>query len=100
MKEQQLSRLSRGELLEMLVVQQKEIERLQAALEERDARLAERELRFSKIGSIASAAVAVTSLFEEAQKAADLYLENARRRADEMALTGDFGGETADEENS
>ena len=44
-----------------------------------------RNLDFNRIGSIAEASLAVTGIFEEAEKAAKLYLENIRRKANEQS---------------
>ena len=79
MTEKQLHKLSRRELLELMLEQQKEIERLRGELEETRARLESRELKMEKIGSIAKASLEVTAIFEEAQKAANLYVENVKR---------------------
>ena len=85
MTDRQLRRLSRGELLDLLLVQQEEIERLQAELEAANQKLADRRVRLARAGDLASASVALTSLFEEAQRAADIYLENVRAFAGERA---------------
>ena len=79
MTDKELRRLSRSELLEILFVQQKEIEQLQTELEQARRQLDDRQLRLSEAGDLASASVAITNLFEEAQRAADIYLENVKR---------------------
>ena len=43
--------------------------------------LESREINMLKSGSIAEASLALTKVFEEAQKAADIYLENVKRKA-------------------
>ena len=82
MTDKQLRGLSRRELLELLAVQQKEIERLQGELELANQKLEDRRIKLAKAGDIASASVALTALFEQAQQAADLYLENVKALAD------------------
>ena len=62
-----------------MVAQSKEIDRLNKELADANARLTSRELEFEHIGSIAQASLKVYEVFENAQKAADLYLENVRR---------------------
>ena len=80
MTDKELHRLRRDELLEILLSQQKEIDRLTAALAEAEQKLADREITIMNAGSIAEASLALTDIFAEAQRAADLYIENVRRR--------------------
>ncbi len=80
MTDKELHRLRRDEMLEILLSQQKEIDRLTAALEEAEKKLADREIAIMNAGSIAEASLALTNVFAEAQRAADLYIENVRRR--------------------
>ena len=80
MTDKELKRLNREELLEILVEQASEIERLKAELEQMKGRLDSRELKCSKAGSIAEAALSVNEVFERAQAAADQYIENIRDR--------------------
>lgn len=82
---------SRQELLELLLLQQQEIERLQRELDEARAALADRELKVSTAGSIAMASLKVTSIFEEAQRAADLYVENIKRLVTRESLEKHMG---------
>ncbi|MDO5784688.1 MAG: DNA repair protein [Eubacteriales bacterium] len=79
MTEKELRKLKRSELLEMMIAQSKEIAALQAQLRAANEKLEERELRLQEAGSIAQAALALNHIFEDAQAAADLYLENVRR---------------------
>lgn len=76
MTEKELSKLRRSDLLEMLLEQSKEVERLKAELADAKARLESRRIKINHAGSIAEAALAVSGIFETAQKAADEYLEN------------------------
>lgn len=78
-----LSKLKKRELLEIMLAQGKEIDSLRERVAELEARLADREFEFSRIGSIAEASLAVTDIFKEAEKAAAVYLENIRRRSEE-----------------
>ena len=82
-KENDLSKLKKRELLEIMLAQGKEIDSLRARIAELEAQLANREFEFSKIGSIAEASLAVTDIFKEAEKAAVIYIENIRRRCEE-----------------
>ncbi len=85
--EKELHRLTRGELLEIILDQRQELERIRSELEEAKAQLKDRDIRIRQAGSIAEASLALTNIFSEAQKAADLYLENVRRQAGNTAFS-------------
>ncbi|MDO4308177.1 MAG: DNA repair protein [Eubacteriales bacterium] len=74
-----LKRLSRQELLEMLIDEEKRIQQLEAELAAAKAELADRRIRIENSGSIAEAALKLNGIFEAAQAAADQYLENVKR---------------------
>lgn len=76
MTDRELKKLTRTELLEMLLVQTEEVERLQQEVLSLQARLNERDLNLAQAGNIAEAALRMNSVFETAQAAADQYLEN------------------------
>ena len=80
MTEKELLKLKRSELLEIMLAQSREIDRLREELEETKEKLADREIRIEKAGSIAEASLRLTNIFEEAQKAVDLDVENMKRR--------------------
>lgn len=84
MTDKELKKLSRTELLEILLEQSREIERLQKELCEKNAQLADRILVINEAGSIAEASLRLTHIFEEAQKTADLYLENVKLLAERL----------------
>ena len=79
MADKDLKRLSRTELLELLLQQTRERERLEKKLAEAERLLAERELRLEKAGDIAHAALEINGVMEAAQAAARQYLENVER---------------------
>ncbi|MBQ3355745.1 MAG: DNA repair protein [Clostridia bacterium] len=79
MTDKELKKLNRAQLLELLVDQSREIDRLQAALDAANEKLLQRDLRLAQCGSIAEASLAITDVFEKAQEAADLYLSAAKR---------------------
>ena len=81
MTDKELRRLSRTDLLEMLLEQSKEVERLQQELAEARQQLEERRIMTEEAGSIAEAALRNNRVFEAAQAAADQYLENIRQQA-------------------
>ena len=74
-----LAKLKKKDLLEIMLAQSKEIDELRAKVADLEAKLANREFEFEKIGSIAEASLAVTNIFKEAEEAAKIYLENVRR---------------------
>ena len=74
----ELKKLSRTELLEMLLQQVEENEQLRAELEQVNARLEERALVMERSGSMAEAAMRLNGVFDQAQRAADDYLEGIR----------------------
>ena len=80
MTEKELLKLKRSELLEIMLAQSREIDKLREELEETKAKLEDREIRIEKAGSLAEASLRLTNIFEEAQKAVDLYVENRKRR--------------------
>ena len=82
MTDKELKRLSRAELLEMLLTQTKVNEQLKQELTEANARLATKELHVSQAGTLADAALALNGVFEAAQAAADQYLDNVRDTED------------------
>lgn len=81
MKERDLSKLKRSELLEIMLAQSEEIDRLQRKVTELEKQVQSREITLNQAGNIAQASLALTAVFVEAQKAAELYLENVRRIA-------------------
>ena len=94
MTDQELHKLSRKDLLELLVSQGHEMEKLKEELEKIRAdlqkeletaqnRLQERQLQVEQAGSIAEAALQVNGVFEAAQAAAKQYLENIRQRSEQ-----------------
>ena len=81
MNTKDLRKLKRIELYEIMLAQSEEIDDLRRQLEEAQAALASRDLQIKEAGSIAQASMKLTQVFEEAQKAADLYLYNVQKLA-------------------
>lgn len=77
-----LKKLSRQDLLEMLIKEEKRIEQLEQELEEARAELQNRSIQISTSGSIAEAALKIQGIFEVAQAAADQYLENIKKQTE------------------
>ena len=78
-----LSKLKKKELLEIMLRQGEEIDSLRAQVADLQAKLDSRDFEFSHIGNIAEASLVVTNVFEEAQKAAVIYLRNVKRMAEQ-----------------
>lgn len=85
MTDKELKRMSRAELLELLIEQMEENERLRQSLAKANAALADRQITLDRAGSIAKAALELNKVFEAADLAARQYVENVRRVADSMA---------------
>lgn len=83
MTEKELRRLSRRELLEMLITRTIENERLTEELQQARKELSDRELIQERAGSMAEAALQLNGVFEAADRAAREYLKNIRRMAEE-----------------
>lgn len=74
MTEKELKKLNRYQLLELIIIQTEEMEKLKEELEETKAKLEKQHLMLSEAGNIAEAAMQLSGIFEAAQKAADIYL--------------------------
>ena len=100
-KNDNLRKLRKAELLQIMLEQSDEIDRLRDRVEELEKELMDRRITIEEAGSIAEASLKLTRVFEEAQKAADLYLENIRghRSPDSMGMrkkeSGNLKGQTA-----
>lgn len=79
MTDRELKKLTRVELLEMLIEQSKKVRQLQAELDAANARLESRDLAISKAGSIAEASLQLSGIFDAAQQAANQYLMNVQQ---------------------
>lgn len=71
-----LSRLSRTELLELLLAQTQETERLQEKLKKAEAILMDRQLKIQNAGDLAHAVLEINNVMGSAQQAAQQYVEN------------------------
>ena len=76
MTSKELKRLSRADLLELLLAQTRETETLKKKLQEAEEELENRRFRMSNAGSLAEAMVEINNVMAAAQAAADQYLEN------------------------
>ena len=80
-KQPNLSKLTRKQLLELLLCQTQRVEELESELAALEKKLRERRIAELEAGSIAEAALKLNGVFEAAQAAADQYLENVRTAA-------------------
>ena len=78
MKDKELKKLSRSDLLEILVEQSREIDEMESETQKLRERLEQRELDIKTAGSIAEASIRVSGVFDAAQKAAQQYLGSRR----------------------
>jgi len=70
--------------LELLVMQTERADKLQARLEETTRQLNEKNIQISSLGSIAEASLQLGGVFQSAQQAADMYIDAAKKRAEEI----------------
>ena len=78
MTDKELQKLSRSALLEMLLEQSRENDRLRAQVEKLARQLSDRQFKIDQAGSIAEASMQINQVFDSAQAAAEQYLENIR----------------------
>lgn len=84
MTEKELRRLKRTDLYEIMLAQSEEIDKLREELATLKKQLEDKRILFEKMGTLAEASLALTDIFEEAQKAADLYLYNIKAQAGDV----------------
>ena len=82
MKEKDLRKLSRYQLLDLLVTQTERADELQKKLDELENELTLREFNMSQLGSLAEASLQISGVIEAAQESADMYLRAAQKQAD------------------
>lgn len=83
MTDKELRKLSRAELLELLIEQEEENEALQERLNRAEAALKSQKLEVEQSGTMAEAALRLNGVFEATDRAARQYLENIRRIAEQ-----------------
>ena len=96
MTEKELLKLKRSEMLEIMLAQSREIDKLRKELKETKAQLEDRRIKIRNAGSLAEASLQLTNIFAEAQKAADLYVENVKRSTGRK-VRNDAGEEESNE---
>ncbi len=79
MTDQDLKKLKRADLLELLIAEATENEALRARLAEAEEKLRSREIAIDEAGSLAEASLKLSGVIQAAQEAAGLYLENIEK---------------------
>ena len=79
MTEKEMRKLSRADLLELLIAQVQENKELEMQVALLNAKLKSRQIEVRQAGSIAQAALELNRVFESAQTAADQYLQNIEK---------------------
>jgi len=82
MTEKDLKRLSRKQLLELLLKQTQRADAMEEALAKAEERLRDKTLIESEAGTMAEAALRLNGVFEACDAAAAQFLENARKAAE------------------
>lgn len=77
-EQKDIKKMSRRDLLELLVLQSKKNDELQEKLNKANELLTSKKIIISEAGSIAEASLKLNKIFEIAQAAADQYLENIK----------------------
>lgn len=78
MTEKELKKLNRYQLLELIIIQTEEMEKMKKELEDTKVKLEKKEILLSEAGNIAEASLQLSGIFEAAQKAADIYLASIK----------------------
>lgn len=76
MNDKNLRRLSRKDLLEILLEQTKRIEELERSLEEAESQIASKKVVLSEAGTLADAALKLSDIFKVADDAVMIYKQN------------------------
>lgn len=84
MTSKELRRLSRRDLLELLVQQKEQNEELKTKTSKLEARLASRTIEIDNAGSMAEAALVLSKVFEAADESVAMYKENIQRCSEEQ----------------
>ena len=86
MIKQDLKKLTRAEILELLIVQTEENEKLRNQLRETENKLLDKKLTCENAGSLAEAVLQLNGVFEAAQAACEQYTENIKLMSDPDAV--------------
>lgn len=78
MDNKELKKFKRKELLLILFEQSKKIEELEQEVKRLEEKINSRKIELNETGSLAEAALKLTDIFKEADKAAMIYLESIK----------------------
>lgn len=84
MTDKELKRLSRAEILEMLIRQVKQTADLRVQLEDAEQKLRDRQIVVERAGSIAEASLELNNVYTASESAVEQYLENIKRFSDQQ----------------
>lgn len=84
MKDKKLRKISKKELLEILLEQTKKIEELEKELEKTQKKLNSKKILVEEAGNLAEASLKLNNIFEIAQQSADQYLFNIKEKCKKM----------------
>lgn len=76
MTDNELKKLSRNDLLQLLLEQSREVQSLRAQLAEAQSALQDRTIAIDRAGSIAEASLQLNGVFQAAQAACQQYMDN------------------------
>ena len=79
MSKSDLHKLGKTELLQIIYEQEKQITTLKSEIENLNKKIDDRTIDLKEAGSIAEASLKINKIFEEAQKAADEYLNSVKK---------------------
>lgn len=80
MNDKKLRKISKKELLEILLEQAKKIEELEKELEKTQKKLNSKRILVEEAGTLAEASLKLNNIFEIAQQSADQYLFNVKEK--------------------
>lgn len=97
MTDRELRKMSRVQLLELLIEKTRELEQVKEQLEQALEQLNDRGVVVEKAGTMAEAALQVNRVFEAADRAAQQYLDHMQQRVREQeALCAQIENESRD----
>lgn len=80
----ELKSLKRSELIEIIYQLKKNEQKLRDEIADLSNKLEDKSIRIDEAGSVADAAISISKVFAAAQEAADIYLEEIKRRRDDL----------------
>lgn len=84
MTEKELKRLSRADLLDLLIDQSKVLQKTKKRLHAAQTELENRQIAIQNAGSIAEASLKLNGVFDAAQASCVQYMENIRSRSEQQ----------------